>query len=614
MTQTKISGDGIKANAITNAHLHSSASISATKLADSGVTAGSYGSATAIPAITVSAKGIVTAVSTNSVNTTTNLSTSTSTTAVTIASSTGNNASISEASSSAAGVMSVAHHDKLDGIEASATADQTASEILSLLSDQNISTTGTLGSGNITISNNAPSLFFTEGDANPDYQLLVNAGQFRIYDVTNTTNRLVVDTDGHVDVTGNLDVGAGLDVTGNISVTGTVDGRDVATDGTKLDGIESNATADQTASEILNLIKTVDGAGSGLDADTLDGVSSGSFLRSDTADTASGDITFTGGAGAATIAANSDISFTNGDWSGNHTKIQHHGSRLYIVGGSDGIRFREGSSDRWVIDGGGHLIPAVDSTYDIGSNGLRVRNGYFDTLYGDGSNLTGISTFSGSYNDLSNKPTIPTNNNQLTNGAGYVTSSGNTVIGTDSDINTSGATVVDQLNMTDGVITSHSTRTLTLANLGYTGATNANRITNNNQISNGRNFITSSGNTEGYAKFLKNSRTGSAPNYALRAWVNFDGRGSISIRGNGNVSSISDFGTGHYRVNFSTSMADGNYSTTTLGGYDNTGGLAPFIIFSNGGFDGSPLQYNSSGVRCGSTYADFRYATLMFAR
>jgi hypothetical protein len=67
-----------------------------------------------------------------------------------------------------------------------------------------------------------------------------------------------------------------------------------------------------------------------------------------------------------------------------------------------------------------------------------------------------------------------TNNNQLSNGAGYVTSSGNTVIGTDSDINTSGATVVDQLNMTDGVITSHSTRTLTLANLGYTGATNAN--------------------------------------------------------------------------------------------------------------------------------------------
>ena len=64
---------------------------------------------------------------------------------------------------------------------------------------------------------------------------------------------------------------AGIDVSGNVVLTGTVDGRDVAADGTKLDGIEANATADQTASEILTAIKTVDGSGSGLDADLLDG-------------------------------------------------------------------------------------------------------------------------------------------------------------------------------------------------------------------------------------------------------------------------------------------------------------------------------------------------------
>ena len=52
----------------------------------------------------------------------------------------------------------------------------------------------------------------------------------------------------------------------------------------KLDGIEANATADQTAAQILTAIKTVDGSGSGLDADTLDGVNSGSFLRSDVDD------------------------------------------------------------------------------------------------------------------------------------------------------------------------------------------------------------------------------------------------------------------------------------------------------------------------------------------
>jgi hypothetical protein len=93
---------------------------------------------------------------------------------------------------------------------------------------------------------------------------------------------------------GESNVAMTIDTSGNIAVSGTVDGRDIASDGSKLDGIESGATADQTASEILTAIKTVDGSGSGLDADLLDGISSASFLRSDATDTASGDLTFTG--------------------------------------------------------------------------------------------------------------------------------------------------------------------------------------------------------------------------------------------------------------------------------------------------------------------------------
>jgi hypothetical protein len=59
---------------------------------------------------------------------------------------------------------------------------------------------------------------------------------------------------------GTVTVGGGnLGVTGNITLTGTVDGRDVATDGTKLDGIESGATADQTQSEINALGITATG-------------------------------------------------------------------------------------------------------------------------------------------------------------------------------------------------------------------------------------------------------------------------------------------------------------------------------------------------------------------
>lgn len=64
------------------------------------------------------------------VNVATNLGVTTTTTSNTITSSTGSNATINEATGSAAGLMSTAHHNKLDGIEAGATADQTASEIL----------------------------------------------------------------------------------------------------------------------------------------------------------------------------------------------------------------------------------------------------------------------------------------------------------------------------------------------------------------------------------------------------------------------------------------------------------------------------------------------------
>lgn len=69
-----------------------------------------------------------------------------------------------------------------------------------------------------------------------------------------------------------------ITVNANIAVTGTVDGRDLSVDGAKLDGIEAGATADQTATEILNLLLTVDGDGSGLDADSVDGYSAGEIL------------------------------------------------------------------------------------------------------------------------------------------------------------------------------------------------------------------------------------------------------------------------------------------------------------------------------------------------
>jgi hypothetical protein len=60
---------------------------------------------------------------------------------------------------------------------------------------------------------------------------------------------------------------------------------------------------------------------------------------------------------------------------------------------------------------------------------------------------------------------------------------------------------------------------------------------------------------------LMNSGYGSdAVAYGCRAWVNFDGTGTVGIRASGNVTSITDNGTGDYTVNFTTAMPDVNYA------------------------------------------------------
>jgi hypothetical protein len=59
---------------------------------------------------------------------------------------------------------------------------------------------------------------------------------------------------------------------------------------------------------------------------------------------------------------------------------------------------------------------------------------------------------------------------------------------------------------------------------------------------------------------LNGAQSGSAPIYGARAWVNFNGTGTPAIRSSGNVSSITDNGTGDYTINFTTAMQDTNYS------------------------------------------------------
>jgi len=160
-----------------------------------------------------------------------------------------------------------------------------------ILKDRVKQQTTTTGTGTYTLSGSFDGFdVFTEiGDGNETYYCCTDGTDFEVgrgtFTASGTTlSREEILSSSNSDAAVNWTAGTRtifctqpadkavfLDGSGNISIPGTIDGRDLATDGTKLDGIESGATADQSASEILTAVKTVDGAASGLDADLLDG-------------------------------------------------------------------------------------------------------------------------------------------------------------------------------------------------------------------------------------------------------------------------------------------------------------------------------------------------------
>jgi hypothetical protein len=82
------------------------------------------------------------------------------------------------------------------------------------------------------------------------------------------------------------------------------------------------------------------------------------------------------------------------------------------------------------------------------------------------------------------------------------------------------------------------------------------------------------------------------PAFFSRAWVNFNGDGTVAIRASGNVSSITDNGTGDYTLNFTTSMRDANYSVVGSG----RNGTTRQVIFSIETTVSTPLTTSSARV------------------
>jgi hypothetical protein len=88
---------------------------------------------------------------------------------------------------------------------------------------------------------------------------------------------------------------------------------------------------------------------------------------------------------------------------------------------------------------------------------------------------------------------------------------------------------------------------------------------------------------------------GSAPVYACRAWVNFNGTGVVSVIASGNVSSVTDNGVGDYTLNFTTPMPNTNYSISSGSTEYSDGSPVSASLRMSGG--ATPLLKSISAVR-----------------
>ena len=177
----------------------------------------------------------------------------------------------------------------------------------------------------------------------------------------------------NVAISTNATIGGNLTVTGNVGIAGTLTYEDV----TNIDSVGII-----TARSDLN----VDGH-TNLDNVSIVGV----------ATVTGSNINIEGGsASLSQLKINSTGRYRGIQLDENGTRkahFQHDAtSNNTIVGTAEGtMQFNSGDTPRVVLNSSGHWVPYADSTYDLGINGTRWRNVYADTLYGDGSNITGIA-------------------------------------------------------------------------------------------------------------------------------------------------------------------------------------------------------------------------------
>jgi hypothetical protein len=119
-------------------------------------------------------------------------------------------------------------------------------------------------------------------------------------------------------------------------------------------------------------------------------------------------------------------------------------------------------------------------------------------------------------------------------------------------------------------------------------------------------YVAVGGPMAGPAATILTTTTGDAPYYGARAWVNFNGTGTVAIRASSNVSSITDLGTGLYDVNFASVMPDANYTVPVGGSLDS------FSLNASYGIGVYNFRTTAVSLACrteANAYNDFQFVT-----
>ena len=267
--------------------------------------------------------------------------------------------------------MSTADKTKLDGIETGATADQTGAEIKSLYEAE--ADTNAFTDALLTKLNNI--------DSGAQVNVPTNLGSS-----TATTNITITSS-------------TGTDVTID-EASGTIAGLMSTTHHNKLDGIETGATADQTAAEILALLLTVDGSGSGLDADTLDGTEASALaLKSGT--------TFTGAIGIANGSAAAPSLYLSA--SDTDTGIYRPAPNNFGIatGGTAAVTIDSSQRVGIGITSPNYELHVHDAS---GSSTIQLTNGTVGSASTDGARITGSTNGILYFENLENAATVFTTN------------------------------------------------------------------------------------------------------------------------------------------------------------------------------------------------------------